>query len=241
MADIIGRLHSTESFGAVDGPGVRFIAFLQGCPLRCLFCHNPDTWNPRDGKEISAQALVSEIKKYKSFIQHGGVTLSGGEPLMQPEFCKEVIRLCHEENLHTAIDTSGCILLEISKDIIDDADMLLLDIKDVVSEDCKVLTGMNNENAIKTLNYCEETNKDVWIRHVILPEYTLKDEKLKALGNLLSKYSCVKKVDLLPYHTMGLYKWDELKIHSKILNIDPPTKEEVDHANEVFNTAWKHK
>lgn len=234
MAEIIGRLHSTESFGAVDGPGIRYVAFLQGCPLRCLFCHNPDTWDAKGGKEITPSELVSDIIRYKSFISGGGVTLSGGEPLLQADFCEEVIKLCHKENLHTAIDTSGCIPLDISKNAINESDMLLLDIKDIISDDCEELTGMTNENALKTLHHCEEIGKDVWIRHVLLPHYTMKDDKLKMLAEFLGKYKCIKRVDLLPYHTMGLYKWETLGIDSKIKGIDPPSEEQIQHTKSIF-------
>lgn len=234
MKNVIGRLHSIESFGAVDGPGVRFIAFLQGCPLRCLYCHNPDTWEHSGGKEITSADLVKEICGYKSFISSGGVTLSGGEPLLQAEFCEAVIDGCHEEGLHVALDTSGCIPLEKSEAAIRKADMLLLDIKDIFPEDCKVLTGMTNENALRTLNFCEETGKPVWIRHVLLPQYTLKDEKLHEIGQLLKKYSCVEKIELLPYHTMGKFKWAELGIQSKINGVEPPNKDEVEHAREIL-------
>lgn len=234
MENVIGRLHSIESFGAVDGPGVRFIAFLQGCPLRCLYCHNPDTWERNGGKEITSEELVKEICGYKSFISNGGVTLSGGEPLLQAEFCEAVIDGCHKENLHVALDTSGSIPLEKSETAIRKADMLLLDIKDIFPEDCKTLTGMTNENAFRTLDFCEEIRKPIWIRHVLLPEYTLNDEKLHAIGQFLKKYSCVEKIELLPYHTMGKYKWAELGVPSKIDHIEPPSKDEVEHAREIL-------
>lgn len=234
MKNVVGRLHSIESFGAVDGPGVRFVAFLQGCPLRCRYCHNPDTWNPQEGTVISSGELVEQILTYKSFISRGGVTISGGEPLLQAEFCEAVIDGCHENGIHTAIDTSGFIPLEISKNAIDKADMLLLDIKDIDPDDCEALTGQSNENAIKTLDYCEETKKPVWIRHVIVPTVTLKDEKLQRLGKFLKKYSCIEKVELLPYHIMGKYKWEQLKIPYSLEGIEPPEKEEVERAKEIL-------
>ena len=234
MKNVIGRIHSTESFGAVDGPGVRFVAFLQGCPLRCLYCHNPDTWNNADGKVVSSVDLVKEICSYKNFILSGGVTLSGGEPLLQAEFCEDVIDGCHENGFHVAIDTSGAIPLELSKNAIVSADMLLLDIKDIDPADCEILTGGSNINAIKTLNFCEKIGRDVWIRHVLLPQYTLNDEKLRQLGAFLKPFKCVKKVELLPYHKMGLYKWETLGITSKILNIDSPSNEDVISAKEIL-------
>ena len=234
MNNRVGRIHSTESFGAVDGPGIRFVAFLQGCPLRCLYCHNPDTWSASEGKIYSADELVQEIISYKNFIQNGGVTLSGGEPLMQAEFCEAVIERCHAHDLHVAIDTSGAISLERTATALEMADLILLDIKDVDSEDCKKLTGFTNENTNATLDYCESIGKEVWIRHVLLPEYTLKEDKLHRLGAFLKAYQCIKKVELLPYHKMGLYKWETLKIPSKIAHINPPTLDAVTHARDIL-------
>lgn len=234
MKDIIGRIHSTESFGAVDGPGVRFVVFLQGCMLRCLYCHNPDTWSCSEGKEISSVDLVKQICSYKNFIKNGGVTISGGEPLLQAEFCESVISGCHENGFHVAIDTSGAVPLEHSRKAIESADMLLLDIKDINSDDCEILTGMSNVNTIATLNFCEEIGRDVWIRHVLLPEYTLDDKKLNQLGTFLNPFKCIKKVELLPYHKLGLYKWEMLEIPSKISNIEPPSSDEVNKAKEIL-------
>lgn len=234
MNDVIGRIHSTESFGAVDGPGVRFVVFLQGCPLRCLYCHNPDTWLWSEGKEIYASELVEQIAKYKSFINKGGVTLSGGEPLMQPEFCRAITEGCHENGFHVALDTSGAIPIQKSRDAIDEADMLLLDIKDIDPVDCEELTGATNENCFRTLQYCEDRNKPVWLRHVLLPDYTMNEDKLNRLGQFLTNYRCVKRVEILPYHTMGLKKWDALGLTSRLAGKNPPTKEDVEWARNIL-------
>ncbi|MEG0614311.1 MAG: pyruvate formate-lyase-activating protein [Oscillospiraceae bacterium] len=231
---VSGKIHSTESFGAVDGPGVRFVVFMQGCPLRCLFCHNPDTWDTEKGEIVTSDELVKKICSYKSFIAKGGVTLSGGEPLLQPEFCKAIIDGCHENSLHVAIDTSGAIPLENSANAIEAADMLLLDIKDIDDDGCKILTGKSNANAFATLDFCEKIGRDVWIRQVLLPNYTLSDEKLHRLGEFLKPYKCVKKVELLPYHTMGLYKWKELGIKSKLDGIEPPSDFDVENARKIL-------
>ncbi|HIZ55901.1 MAG TPA: pyruvate formate lyase-activating protein [Firmicutes bacterium] len=231
---ITGRIHSLESFGAVDGPGVRFVVFMQGCPLRCRFCHNPDTWATRDGEEISAAALVQKILGYKNFIKKGGVTLSGGEPLLQPAFAAEVLRLCRENGLHTAVDTSGCIPLKTAKPVIDAADMLLLDIKDIDTEDAKNLTGRGNEEALEILRYCEQIGRRVWIRHVLLPGYTLQAEKLERLAAFLSGFTCIEKVELLPFHKMGEYKWEELGEAYTLADTPVPTLEEVEAAREII-------
>lgn len=234
MKNVMGRLHSTESFGAVDGPGVRFVVFMQGCPLRCLYCHNPDTWSTTDGKERSTEDVLKEILSYKSFIQRGGVTISGGEPLLQAEFCEELLHGCRENGLHTAIDTAGAIPLTQTAKAIEAADLILLDIKDVDDEDCKILSGVSNKHTNETLDFCEKIGKDVWIRHVLLPEYTLKEDKLHRLGAFLKPYRCIKKVELLPYHKLGLYKWETLKIPSLITHIEPPLADEVKRAKEII-------
>lgn len=236
MSDIIGRIHSVESFGAVDGPGIRFVVFMQGCPLRCKYCHNPDTWNISEGKETTPKQLVSEIVSYRNFIKNGGVTFSGGEPLMQPDFIKQAVELCKKEGFHTAVDTSGGVPLKSCKHAIDEADMLLLDIKDLDEQGCIELTGKSNKNALEILDYCEQTNKTVWIRHVMVPEYTLFDDKLNKLAEKISHYKCVKLVELLPFHKMGEFKWEELKLDYKLENIPQPTKEEIENAKNIFKS-----
>lgn len=229
-----GYLHSFESCGAVDGPGLRFVAFLSGCPLRCLYCHNPDTWEMKKDIALTPAQLLDKIRPYRNFLRGGGITLSGGEPLMQAKFCEEFLTLCKEEGFHTAIDTSGAIPLEKSRTAIDLADMLLLDIKALPPDLCRELTGQDNKNELETLRYCEETNKPVWIRHVLLPEYTMKTELLEELAAFLQGFSCVRRIELLPYHNMGLYKWDELGIESEIRNIAPPSAEDVAAARALF-------
>ena len=237
MADQIkGRIHSVESFGAVDGPGIRFVVFLQGCPLRCLFCHNPDTWDGKAGREVSAQELVDEILTYRNYIKKGGVTLSGGEPLLQAQFTAEVLRLCKENGLHTAVDTSGCIPLERALPALQQADMLLLDIKDIDPDDAKALTGMTNQNAIATLDYCEKVAKTVWVRHVVVPGYTLNYDKLERLAEFLSGYNCVEKVELLPFHKRGEYKWEVLGEDYKLFDTEEPTQKEMAKVKGIFRS-----
>lgn len=233
-AETVGYLHSVESFGAVDGPGVRFVAFLQGCPLRCLFCHNADTWKIQEGKPVTPAELTAQLLQYKNFIKKGGVTLSGGEPLLQPAFCREVALLCRQNGLHVAIDTSGGVPLASCKEAIDAADMLLLDIKDVDREGCRRLTGRTNENALEILNYCDYTGKDVWIRHVLVPGYTLAEVKLRRLANLLSWYTCVKRVELIPFHKMGEYKWDYVNEPYQLTDTPAPTEQEMNRAKEIM-------
>ena len=230
-----GRIHSIETFGSLDGPGIRYVVFLQGCPLRCLYCHNVDTWGYETGTVKSADEVVQDILRYRSFIASGGVTISGGEPLLQHEFTKEIIQKCHENGLHTAIDTSGAIPLKICRETIDAADMLLLDIKALSPELCKKLTGQDNKNALDILNHCESTGKPVWIRHVIVPGLTLDTELLNELADFLSQFKCIKKVELLPFHKMGEYKWNELKIEYSLHDTDEPTYSEVENAKKIFS------
>jgi len=227
-----GRIHSIESFGTLDGPGIRYVLFLQGCPLKCIYCHNPDTWRRSGGTERTVADVFSDILKYRRFIS--GVTLSGGEPLMQPQFSKELLQLCKEEKLHTAIDTAGSIPLAGCKGAVDLADLILLDIKALDDALCIEMTGRDNRYVLELLNHREETGRDVTIRHVLLPGYTLDEVKLTQLADFLKPYQCVKEIELLPFHKMGEYKWEELGQAYQLKNVLPPTAEETQAAKEIF-------
>ncbi|MBP3447899.1 MAG: pyruvate formate lyase-activating protein [Clostridia bacterium] len=229
-----GYIHSVETFGAVDGPGLRYVVFFQGCPLRCLYCHNPDSWKMAEGEKKTDTELLSDILEYKSFIKRGGVTFSGGEPLAQPTFLLSLIRKCKKHGLHTAIDTAGSIPLEISRSIISEADMLLLDIKTLDEALYPELTGQTIHNNLETLDFCEEIGKPVWIRHVLVPGYTLVEERMKKLAAYLKKYSCIQKVELLPFHKLGEYKWEQLGHPYKLLDVPVPTEEEMALAKKIF-------
>lgn len=205
-----GRIHSYESFGAVDGPGIRFVVFFQGCPLRCRFCHNPDSWDAAGGTETSVDEIVEKILPYRAFFRSGGgVTLSGGEPLLQADFAFELLHALRSRGIHTALDTSGSVPLERCRRAVDEADMLLLDIKSIDPAVCETVTGsptcLEREKAL--LDYCEQTGKRVWIRHVVVPGLTLHYDQLAALGDFLADYRCVERVEPLPFHKMGEYKW----------------------------------
>ncbi len=234
MSKINGKIHSFESFGAVDGPGIRFVAFLQGCPLRCIFCHNSDTWDIADGKEYSANELVEMILSYKNFIKSGGVTLSGGEPLMQPDFVETLLDLLRKEGIHTAIDTSGAIPLSLTKTAIKKADLILLDIKSLDDDECIKITGMSNKNALETLDFCESVSKPVWIRHVCIPNYTLDFEKIQKLADYLKNYSCIEKVELIPFHQMGSYKWDCVDEDYTLADMDSPNDADMENARQIL-------
>lgn len=232
---VIGRFHSVETFGAVDGPGIRYVVFLQGCPLRCLYCHNPDSWKFDGGIKISSDKIVGDIERYRNFIKRGGVTISGGEPLAQPDFTKDIIIGCKKLGLHTAIDTAGSIEIEKSAPVIDKADMLLLDVKTADFKIFKELTGVEADNLIDTLDYCEKTNKRIWVRHVLVPKITLVDERLYQLAEFLSQYSCIERIELLPFHKMGEFKWKNLGYEYKLYDIPTPKKEEIDKAVQILH------
>ena len=232
---VTGRIHSFESFGTLDGPGIRYIVFFQGCPLRCVYCHNPDTWSSQGGKEASVADILEKILSCRSFLRNGGVTLSGGEPLMQPAFARALLKACHDAGLHTALDTAGSLPLAQSQKVIDAADMLLLDIKALDDDLCLSLTGKNNKNTLATLDYCEKTKKRLWIRHVLVPELTLKEERLKSLAAFLNSFDCIERIELLPYHNAGAFKWHQLGLTFPLEKTALPSPEEVDIARRIIH------
>lgn len=235
-----GNIHSLESFGTVDGPGIRFVVFMQGCPMRCLFCHNPDTWDPHTPGQysMSPQELLAEVKRYKNFIKSGGVTVSGGEPLMQAEFVAEFLRLCQAAGIHTALDTSGVIFNDAAREVLEHTDLVLLDIKTMDLAAHKAYTGCEGDNNRRFLDYLQQRGIRTWIRHVVVPGYTFDDARLRELGKFLSAYSVVEKIELLPYHTMGRYKWQNLGLEYPLDGIPDLSQTEIDHAREVLSEAW---
>lgn len=234
MTNVTGRIHSVESFGALDGPGIRYVLFLQGCPLRCLFCHNPDSWQADGGQEIGSVDVIQDILRYRNFIRHGGVTLSGGEPLMQPEFCASILEGCRENSLHTALDTSGAVSLLHCRQAVDAADMLLLDMKAADDDLFRRITGRGMDNTLEILNRCENILKPVWIRHVLVPGLTLNPEQLHRLGRLLKPYRCIERVELLPFHKMGEYKWQALHEPYRLGDTQPPDPGQVEEARDLL-------
>lgn len=234
-----GNIHSIETFGTVDGPGVRFVAFLQGCPLRCLFCHNPDTWSlhAKGQYQMTPHELLSEVLKYKDYIKSGGVTLSGGEPLMQPEFVLQFFKLCKQEGIHTALDTSGAVCNEAALAALDYVDLALLDIKTLNNELYPKLVKGTLSNSIQFLNVLQEKGISTWIRHVVVPGLTDDDEWLCKLAQYVSKYSVVKKIEILPYHTLGTYKYKQLNVLYALEGVEPLT---VQRAKEIRNMLGKY-
>ena len=236
LRQISGRIHHTESFGAVDGPGIRFVLFLAGCPLRCLYCHNPDAIPFGSGTAFTAGQIADEALRYIHFIKKGGVTFSGGEPLLQPEFVKATALLLKEKGLHLALDTSGGInpALPAVRAAIDSVDLLLLDIKAADDETAVALTGHSMANAFATLDYCEAVNKPVWIRHVLVAGYTLNPIGTEKLARLLAPYRCIERVELLPFHKLGEPKWEEMKMEYQLADTPATRKEEVQAAKTIF-------
>ena len=232
-----GYIHSFESFGTKDGPGIRFVLFLQGCPLRCLYCHNVDTWDLKDKKYMfTPEETMHEIKKVRGFIKSGGVTVSGGEPLMQPEYILELFKLCKEDGLHTAIDTSGYLLNDRIKEVLEHTDLVLLDIKQIDPEKYKALTSVSLKPTLDFLKYLSEINKPVWLRYVLVPGYTDNEKDLEAWAKFVSNFKNVERVDILPFHQMGGHKWKEVNKVYQLENVLAPTNEEVKKAEEIFRS-----
>ena len=233
-------VHSTESFGSVDGPGVRFIIFLQGCPLRCQFCHNPDTWKMTEETGAvwkSADELLNQALRYRPYWKNGGgITISGGEPLLQIDFLLEFFKKAKEKGIHTTIDTAGGPFTReepfFSKfnELMQYTDLILLDIKHIDEKEHIHLTGHTNKNILDLATYLSDMKKPVWIRHVLVPKRSDKDEYLDRLHEFILTLHNVERVEVLPYHTLGAYKWKELGMEYPLEGIDPPTAERVENA-----------
>ena len=235
---MIGKIHSFFAGGTVDGPGIRFVIFMKGCPLRCQYCHNPDTWSA-DGAEIyEVDDVVSQALRYKGYFNNGGgVTVSGGEPLLQIDFVIELFKKLKKYNVHTALDTSGIIfdksnseLLSKFDELIKYTDLVLLDIKHIDNDEHIKLTGKSNTNVLDFARYLSDNKINVWIRHVLVPNITLNDNYLTKLREFIDTLDNVSKIEVLPYHTMGIVKYKNLGITYPLEGVNPPTKDEVKHA-----------
>ena len=236
-----GRVHSIESFGLVDGPGVRSIAFMQGCNLRCRYCHNPDTWVKTGGTEWEAESLFRKLYRFKPYWKkNGGITVSGGEALLQMEFVTDLFSIAKEHQVHTALDTSGgpfCMesdYLESFQKLMDVTDLFILDMKEMDPERHKALTGQDNRNILAFARYLSAHKKPMWICHVLIPGLTDSRESLEALYDFIRELKSVERVEILPYHTMGVHKWEALGIPYSLKNVLPPTEEEVRRAEEIL-------
>ncbi len=236
-----GYIHSLESFGSVDGPGIRYVIFFSGCPMRCAYCHNPDTWNMTAGTLTDTDELVGKAMRYRPYWKReGGVTVSGGEPLMQIDFLIELFEKLKKENVHTCVDTSGAPFTREEpffskfRRLTDLTDLFLADIKHIDSDRHRELTGRGNENILDMLRFLSETKKPVWIRHVLVPDKTDDDYYLKKLREFIDTLGNVERVEVLPYHTLGAAKWKSLGIPYLLKGIDPPTKERVENAEKIL-------
>lgn len=240
--ELTGYIHSLESFGSVDGPGVRYIIFMSGCAMRCQFCHNPDTWNMHSGTQYTADQLLEKARKYRSYWgSEGGITVSGGEPLLQTDFLTELFKKAKAEGIHTTLDTSGNPFTRKEpffgkfQELLKYTDLILLDIKHIDEEKHQELTGCTNGNILDLAEYLSEVSQPVWIRHVLIPGRSDEDMYLKKLDNFLQKLHNVEKVEVLPYHTLGTYKWKELGLDYPLEGIESPSKERVENARRLLH------
>lgn len=236
-----GYIHSLESFGSVDGPGVRYIIFTTGCPMRCQFCHNPDTWQMDKGTPYEADELIEKALRYKTYWgKDGGITVSGGEPLVQIDFVTELFQKAKSQGIHTTLDTSGGLFTREEpffgkfQKLMEYTDLVMLDIKQIDDDKHKVLTGFSNENILDMANYLSDTGKAMWIRHVLVPGGSDDDGCLHRLRAFIDTLKTVERVDVLPYHVLGKYKWEELGLEYPLEGVDPPSKERVQNALDIL-------
>ena len=242
---MLGKIHSIETFGTVDGPGVRFVVFFQGCPMRCLYCHNPDTW-ANGGEEHSAQELIDKILRNSTFYTTGGITATGGEPMLQLDFLIELFTLAKQNNIHTCLDTSGVMfdpdneerLAKIDK-LLSVTDLVMLDIKHIDDEEHKKLTAHSNKNILKFAEYLSEKNINMRIRHVIVPDITYEREYLLKLGKFLKPFKNIEKIEVLPYHTLGEVKYKNMGIEYPLGNTPQLTEKDAKNALEFIKEGME--
>ena len=242
-----GRIHSTESCGTVDGPGIRYIVFLQGCLLRCLYCHNRDSWDMHGGKETTVDALMQELIPYRSFMNAsgGGVTASGGEAMLQPEFVRDFFRACHQEGIHTCLDTNGYIrhYTEVIDEVMAVTDLVMLDLKQINDDIHHTLVGVPNIRMLDFARYLQKIGKRTWVRYVVVPGYTDDEKSARQLGEFIKDMENVERVEMLAYHELGKHKWEELGKTYELDGVKPPSKETMEslkailsdyHSNVIF-------
>lgn len=237
----IGHIHSHETFGLVDGPGVRYVVFMQGCRMRCQYCHNPDTWNLTGGEEWTPDALFQKCWRYHSYWRNnGGITVSGGEPLLQIDFLIAFFKLAKKKGVHTTLDTAGNPFTTeepfISKfeELMKYTDLVMLDLKQTDTAAHKKLTGWDNGNILQMARWLSDHGKDMWIRRVLVPGVTDDQEELKQLKQFIDSLQTVKRVEILPYHTLGQYKWENLNIPYPLEDVPTPTTEQVAEAEMIL-------
>ena len=236
---ITGRIHSFQSMGAVDGPGLRCVVFMQGCPLRCIYCHNPDTWDFRGGIEITPNELLEKILRYKSFIKNGGVTVTGGEPLMQSEFVAELFRLLHENGIHTALDTSCIGSLKTAKKVLLHTNLVLADVKFQNDSDYEKNCGGKFSEVVKFLDLTDEMGIPLWIRRVVVPGMNDTESDITALSEFLEKYKTVEKVELLPFRKLCLEKYEAMGIDFPLFDTPEASKEKIAELYGYLPQKWQ--
>ena len=236
-----GYVHSLESFGSVDGPGVRYVIFLSGCAMRCQFCHNPDTWNMKEGQVTTVDELLNKALRYKGYWGNkGGITVSGGEPLLQMDFLTELFRKAKQAGIHTTLDTRANPYTEKEPwhskwlELMKYTDLVLLDIKQIDEKEHIKLTGHTNRNILAMAQELSDMGKPAWIRHVLVPGGSDKDEFLHRLADFIHTLKNVERVEVLPYHTLGTFKWEKLGIPYPLEGVKPPTQERIDNARKIL-------
>lgn len=241
-----GYIHSVESFGTVDGPGVRYVVFLQGCPMRCLYCHNPDTWQPNIGQKKSVDEILEEYESYRPFLKKGGLTVTGGEPMVQLDFVTELFTEAKKKGIHTCIDTSGILFSEENQVYLNKIDKLLkvtdlvmLDIKHIDEEEHRKLTGHSNKNILAFAKYLDKKEIPVWIRHVVVPGITFRRKQLERLGEFLGGLHNVKALDVLPYHDLGKVKYENMKMEYPLSDTKPLDKADAIKARNIILNSMR--
>jgi pyruvate formate lyase activating enzyme len=222
-----GYVHSYETMGTADGPGMRFVLFMTGCPLRCQYCHNPDTWHLKNGHPVTLDEVMSEIGKYADFLIEagGGITISGGEPLVQPKFLANILRQCKQRGLHTALDTSGFLGKRMTPQMFDDTDIVLLDIKSSIPDVYRAVTTVAVEPTLEFARRLAASNKPVWIRYVLVPGLTDDFDNVEGVADFVATLSSVERVEVLPFHKMGEHKWEALDLEYRLKETEPPSEE----------------
>lgn len=233
---LVGRLHSIETMACSDGPGIRLAAFFQGCALRCLYCHNRDTWDPHKGLPVTVDWLMAEVERYRHFFEAtgGGVTATGGEPTRQAPFVTQWFRECRKEGIHTALDTSGYVDVEEIRPLLDVTDLVLLDIKHIDSGVCRLISGQTNERALGLAQFLAERGKSMWIRWVLVPDWTDNEGDLYRFARWIRTLGPVERVEFLPYHTMGIYKWEHIGVPYPLKGVRAATPEDVERAEAIL-------
>ncbi len=241
-----GMIHSIETFGTVDGPGVRYVVFVKGCPMRCQYCHNPDTWEMAGGTRMSTDEILEDYEKYKPFLRGGGLTVTGGEPLVQIDFLIELFEKAKEKDIHTCLDTSGIMFRRNVPEIYEKyvrlmkvTDVIMLDIKHIDPEEHVKLTSQPSDNIFDFLKFLDEQGKEIWIRHVLVPGITLVPEYLERLGRFMAQFNHIKALDVLPYHDMGKEKYKKMGIDYVLKDIKPVGKEQAIEAKNIILAAMK--